>query len=536
MKPLGKTRLSSAVMLVVLFVAIGKILGFAKQILIANYFGASLETDILNLSQELIMNIDFVISQMILTGFTAIYIHASKRNEQDANKFITNTLKIFVVIALVLTATILICAPWIAKLLAPTYDAESSAKLTLYLRIYSACLIFFVFTGILSGILNAKEKYVLRELTTLIQNATIILLIVLLHGPLGINSLIVAFFGYTVITTIYLAFASHKDWKVDFKSFRENPFKSQDIKDLLKMLAPLLIGYSMIYLNQQVDKIVVSGLEEGMVSDLSYASVLSNLVVALIASLCTIIFTKLTAFISEKDFHKAGSFAVKSTSLLITIFLPISILCVLCAPDIVSIAFKRGEFDDTAALFTAYALMGYALLFVFYIIKSIFARLQYGGKSTLWPMINSCIGITINIGLSLWLGKFAGLKPEWALFSVAAATSASEFVSAILNIIAAKKKIKEVPLKNFLPYMPFWIIGGAACGFLAYFGNSWFKGFSSWARFPLIVVIGFAAYAIIISPILIVLFKQRKASKAEAVIQNNSLEEKSIESQEENHD
>ena len=63
-----------------------KLLGFFKQILTASIFGATLETDIINLSQDFTGNIQYLLVQTLLTAMVAVYIHSRRagRRRQSA--------------------------------------------------------------------------------------------------------------------------------------------------------------------------------------------------------------------------------------------------------------------------------------------------------------------------------------------------------------------------------------------------------------------------------------------------------------------
>lgn len=66
------------------------------------------------------------------------------------------------------------------------------------------------------------------------------------------------------------------------------------------MIGPLLIGYGAIYVNQIVDKILISGLESGAVTAVGYASTLTDLISTLIASLCTVLYSHMAEAIARE--------------------------------------------------------------------------------------------------------------------------------------------------------------------------------------------------------------------------------------------
>ena len=99
-KKLVKTSL-----LVIVIITLSKVLGLFKQIIQAAIFGATIETDLINISQEFIRNIDFVICQVIVTSFISIYIKSSHRDENSAKRIIADTSKIISILSIVIISS-----------------------------------------------------------------------------------------------------------------------------------------------------------------------------------------------------------------------------------------------------------------------------------------------------------------------------------------------------------------------------------------------------------------------------------------------
>ncbi len=107
-------------------------------------------------------------------------------------------------------------------------------------------------------------------------------------------------------------------------------------------MGPLLLGYSLVYINQMVDKMLVSGLEAGAVTALNYAAVLSNLVSTFITTFASMLFAYVTTRIAVGDADGAAQLTERTALLLSVIFLPITILTVLLSEEIVTIVYARG--------------------------------------------------------------------------------------------------------------------------------------------------------------------------------------------------
>ena len=94
-----KKNIVSAIFSVTGVIFLAKLLGFVKQMVVSSAFGATLETDLINLSQEFIGNIQYILVQVLLTSVIPIYIYLSQEGEGKAKRFVADTIKVFTLIA-----------------------------------------------------------------------------------------------------------------------------------------------------------------------------------------------------------------------------------------------------------------------------------------------------------------------------------------------------------------------------------------------------------------------------------------------------
>lgn len=84
------------------------------------------------------------------------------------------------------------------------------------------------------------------------------------------------------------------------------------VKDFFVMALPVFIGSSLMQINIFVDKTLASGLKEGSVSALNYASLLNTTIMAMtITIMTTIVYPKLTKSHSLKDTRQFNFMAGK---------------------------------------------------------------------------------------------------------------------------------------------------------------------------------------------------------------------------------
>lgn len=474
-------------------IVVGKLLGFIKQMVTAASFGTTLETDIINLAQGLIGDLDYLLIQTMVTALVSVYIHTQVQGEAHSRRFAFQAFKAFTLLAAAVTVLVLLLAAPIARLLAPSYDAAASARLAGYLRLFAPALLLLVWTALFNALLHAERRFLPEQMVSVNQSLWVILLVVILGDRLGPAAMAVAFLVYALWNALYTALLSRRYWTV----CGGDPFQDEGVRQLLRMMGPLLLGYSLVFVNQLVDKLLVSGLTPGAVTALNYAAVLSNLVSTFISTFASIFFTYVTARIARGEREGAAMLTGQTSAVLMLAFTPIALLTALCADEIVAIVYGRGAFTaESAALCTA-ALQGYALMFPPLALREIYSQYLYGYQDSRRPMINSSISILCNIVLSV------ALCPRFGVLGVTFATSVSVVVCALLNLRSARRTHAELSLRPLLTALPWLLLGCAACGAAAWWCRGALVAQGNLVRFALTALAGIAAYGLVLLPWLI---------------------------------
>lgn len=482
---------------------LAKLLGFVKQMLVASSFGTTIETDLINLSQGVVNDIQYLLAQSLITAFVSVYIHHREDGSSDA--FAANVLKLFLLLSGALALLCELFAPWIARLLAPSYTAELSARLCAYLRLFLLALPPLVAASVFQAMLNANERFAAGESQGLSHSVWLILILLLWRDRLGIGVLSVSFFAYILWNAVFLGVLSRPYWRRGLKK----PLQSSAVRDLLRMIGPLLLGYSLVSVNQIVDKIIGSGLGEGAVSAMGYGLVLQTFVATFIFSFGNIFYPYITQRIAAQEHAGAAHLAEWTATVLLFVLLPITVLIEVCSTDIVTAVFGRGAFNAESVRMTAAALRGYGFALVPLALREVYSRVQYGYQDSRHPMINSSLSIGCNIVLSIVLSRFFGI------WGVCFATSASVFGCSVLNVFSAKRCNAFLRWRAFLPALPFLAVGSVVCYALARLGQSLWVGQGAFVRFVLTTLLSGAAYCVICIPLILRLLRNRPSAPTE---------------------
>lgn len=491
-------RITATVFSVTGLLIVSKLLGFVKQLVTASAFGATLETDLINLSQGLIGNIQYLLVQSVLSALIAVYLHTAQQGEDASRRFAFDVWKALTVFAAIVVFFMELCAPWLARLIAPSYSAEQLAQLSRYLRLFAPVLLLLTWIAVFNGLLHANKRFIPGEMISVHQSIFLIVMAAALARTLGVQVLVLSFFAYNLWNAGYTAILSRHYWTVS----RGNPFRNPAVRKLLRMMGPLLLGYSLVYINQMVDKALVSGLEAGAVTALNYAVVLNDLVGTFISTFASMLFAYVTTRIACGDEVGAANLTERSVVVLLAAFLPVSLLTILCAEDIVTVVYARGAFGAESVQICALSLRGYAFMFLPLIFREVYSRYLYGHQDSKRPMVNSSVAVVCNIILSV------ALCPRFGVLGVTAASSISVALCGVLDLRSAVKLSPTLSARPYLRALPWLLTGCAACGVTAWLCTARLAGSSPLVRFVLTALLGIAAYALAAAPLLLRLWRQ----------------------------
>ena len=494
MSPNGRpNKLIKNLLSVTGIVLLAKLLGFVKQMIKAQLFGATPETDMLALSEGVIHDVEYVLAQTLITVFVPIYHHAQAEDTKQAANFVSNSLKFFLLIGCAGACLIGFFAPFVSKLIAPSYTPESARLLTVYIRIFAPGFVFIILIAYFAALLRANERFVLAEAVHLNQSLLLIAVMLLFRRVFGVNSLAIGFYVYVGVNFALLLASSKTYRHIRRGGLSWDPY----LKRLLYMTGAPLFGYSMVFINQLVDKILVSGLQSGALTSMGYAAVLSNFVGAIIGSFCSVLYPYLSQSVAANDNQYVIELVRRNMILMVTLLLPVSVLTIFNAEDIVTVVFARGAFGEEAILTTARALTGYAFMFAPLAMRDLFTRLFFCYQDSRRPTVNNIVGILCNIALDI------ALCPRFGVLGITAATSFSVLVGAFLNFVTFYRKHRFFNLSPMLRYVPLWCMGAVACAFLCGFASACFSEFHTLLKLILTFLLAGGGYLLVTFPALL---------------------------------
>lgn len=431
----------TAFILMVLTV-LSKIIGFARELTLSYFYGASSITDAYLISITIPSVIFGFIGVGIGTGFIPMYSKIEQiEGSEKANRYTNNLINILMLLCAILFVFGLIFARPLVRVFARGFEGETLELAIKFTKISLMGIFFTVMIHVFNGYLQLKDNYVVPALMGFPMNFFTILFIILSSGG-NINLLAIG----TVVAAasqviILLPFAYKKGYK--YKPVFN--IRDKHIRKMVYIALPVIMGASVNQINVLVDRSIASGVASGGITALNYANKINDFVQGIfVVSITTALYPMISKMAAENNIDglkDSVSEAISATNLLLV---PATVGAMIFAEPVVALLFGRGQFDARALSMTSTALFYYAVGMVAFGLRAVLARAFYAVQDTKTPAINAAIAVVLNIVLNIILSRLMGIG------GLALATSISAVFGVILLFFSYRKKLGAFGMKNML--------------------------------------------------------------------------------------
>lgn len=423
-----------AIVGVMLLTLISKFLGFIKELILAYCFGASSITDAYLISQTIPGTLFVLVGTGISTCFVPIYLSKKANNKEESLCFVDKFLSMIICVSLVLICIINIFVHGIVRIFAIGFDPDTLVLAERFTRINSISLVFSAFVYVLTAFLNSEKAFFSTALSVIPYNLGLIFAI-----WAGAQFELYALSYVSVIAVVLqMVYLLQRAKKTGY-NFSPNLcwLKDRDIKQSLSLLPPVVLGVAATEINILIDRSLASVLLVGGITIVTYGTSLFNLLVGVFAQpISTVFFPTIAEAAATNDKKAVSDCIEKALSFLMFLMIPLTLGVVVVADELVNTFFLHGQFNQSDAALLSKVLVLYAIGMIAYGIRQVISNAFYSLKMTKQPMINTIIGVAINILLNLFFGSFMGIN------GLALATSLSTILICVSLILSFKRVVK----------------------------------------------------------------------------------------------
>ncbi|MFJ7639498.1 murein biosynthesis integral membrane protein MurJ [Peribacillus sp. NPDC097225] len=386
--------------------AIGKVLGFGRESIIAAYFGASSTADIFFVASLIPTILFTALGSGLQAGVIPIYLEKKERNPRKADEFISVLGSFFVMVAIILTLLCLLFTKPLVWMVAPGFTGSALELTEVLTRIMLPSLLFFTLAYMATGILQANQRFLLPAFTSTAHNTVIIVATVLFAALFGVKGLAWGFLIGAASQFLIQFPALKKDHFHLVFSFKSH---KREIIEALSMFYPIIIAALALQLNSVVDRIIATSLESGSVSALNYANRLLWLPLSIVLTpIITVLYPSIVGRALE-SYRAFLTLTLKGLKALAFLSVPFMVVMLVSGKSLIALAFQRGAFDASATDTTYAAFFFYAAALPFFAARDYLMNAFYALKKTKMAMYSCLSAVLLNILLSWVLSRFLGV-------------------------------------------------------------------------------------------------------------------------------
>lgn len=463
---MGQNKLIKNSLVIIFLTIIGKILAFIRDALIASKFGMSYATDIYMFSLGVVYLLT-TISYGLTTTFIPIHSdYIENKNKEERNRFVNNVTNVTTLYTTVIIALGIVFAYFIVMLFAPGFKANPKVfSDSVYItRIMLLSLVFVSLQSVFTGVLQAHNEFFEPSAMATVSNVVYIFYLVFFAKQFGI----VGFAWATVLAFLAQFIINVPKYKKLGYGYRPIlDLKDESLRRLIKLMIPVIISTSTAQLSLFANRFFATTIYEGAVSALDFSNKLNALVYEVFAvAISMVVYPSLSSYIAQDNKREYKNALIKAVNIILLIMVPAAVAMAILRVPIISIIFKRGAFDNNAVMITGSALLFYCPAMIAYGVRDLINKAFYSIKDTKTPMINSLIGVVINIVLNFILVKY--MKVAGLTF----ATSISAIITTIILIFILSRRINGLDIKSIYTTFAKILAASAFMGIGIYFINN----------------------------------------------------------------
>ncbi len=417
-----KQSLLRSTTLVSVMTLISRMMGFARDMVLANFFGAGAGMDAFFVAFRIpnFMRRLFAEGSFAQAFVPVLSEYQKTRSPEDVRTFLARVSGYLSAILSLVTVVGVIGAPMIVFLFAPgfSHDGVRAELTTEMLRITFPFLMLVSLTAMAGATLNTYGYFGVPAITPVILNISLIVSAIYLcpNLPQPVTGLAWGVLIAGIAQLVFqIPFLYHKRLLIRPCVVRDDP----GVNKVLKLMIPALFGVSIAQLNLMVDSIFASFLQVGSVSWLYFTDRLTDFPLGVFGvAVATVILPHLSRKHTEQSEEQYSIALDWGLRLILLIGIPAGIGLIFFAIPLIASCFAYGKFNINDVLQTQKSLMTLAVGVPAFMMVKVLASGFYARQDIATPVKVGALAMVINTilcALLVWHFAHAGLTLASAL-------------------------------------------------------------------------------------------------------------------------
>ncbi len=416
---------------------VSRVMGFLRDLAITATMGAS--ATIAADAYYTALSFPNLFRRLFAEGaFAAAFVPAYARKlsvdgEEAADNLAVDALATIAAATIALTVVFMAAMPWLMHAINPGYSGDKYMLAVILTQITMSYLPCMAIVALLSGMLNARQRFVLSAAAPIVLN--VVMLVAVLPQKTPIAAAYAASVGVIVAGVLQALWLWWGVRNTGAKIRLRWPRLTPEIKTLIGLAIPGAIAASATQINIFISQALASMGEAGARSWLNVADRLYQLPLGLVGvAIGVALLPRLSTAIHQGDKTEARAAMDEALTYALAFTLPAAAALIAMPFFLIDGLFTRGAFNAHDAHQTGLALLQYgwgtpAFVLVRILAPNFFARLDTKG-----PMRFALIAVGVNIVAGVGLFYLVGF------WGIAAATSLASWMNVTMMWVTLRRR------------------------------------------------------------------------------------------------
>ena len=467
-----------AAWLIALVTIASKFMGFVRDMVVANFYGATMVSDAYFYALQIPSLAIIILGGVGGPFHSAVVAVFSKLlgNDCTVDEKINKLYNTFLTLTFLFFAVLAIAGFFFAdKIMGIIISSGSPELLNLaseHFRIMSPIILIGGIIGIYYGLLVCHKKYILPNLSPMMLSLVVIISVIIAGGDdkFGIVLAFATLVGAIMQIVIQLPAVRKIGYRLKPNLDLVNNIQ---LKNLTELLFPAILSSTIGQIGIYIDMFFASTLQEGAWTSVVFANRIFQFPVGILVTAFLVplfpLFSRLAGEGKDK-YQEIRNYFNKGVGVLFFAAIPIIILILLVSKDAVSLIFERGEFNSNAVLMVTEALCFLSFSILPYVFRDSITRVYYAFNDSKTPFIIALWAIALKALLN-WL---LILKLNMGIAGITLSTSLVTLFNATILGLLIHRKIRLDYKKLFINFGKM-ILSGVLTFFICLFACKYFN-------------------------------------------------------------
>jgi len=420
------------------------------------------------------------------------YVQPEKREELW--KLISLLFSLAIVVLALVVLVLELTAPLVSWLLGGGLSLPLQAQTTRLARLIMPAIFFFGLSGVATGLLYARQRFIYPAFGAAIFNGGIILGALILSPRLGIASLSL---GVVLGSILQLAIQlpGLRDLRFNFSLKFDHP----GLHRIVGLYIPVLLGLVVSVVGIAIDRNLASRTGSQSIAWMQNATTLIQFPLGLVAvAISTAVLPSLSQFATAEEMARFRRTLATGLRMVLVLVLPAAAGLLALATPIIALIFEHGAFQPYDTLQTAQALRWYLLGLPFAAIDQPLIFAFYARRDTKTPVLVGVFSVLVYLVVAL-----ATIRPM-GMIGLVFANSVQWASHALVMLVLAHRRLGMLRGQGLLLALSKALLASTVMALMAYGTARGLEAFVGGGLLgePLIVVgaggVGFLTYTLLI--------------------------------------